>query len=220
MGYNGGDLLIGSRFAPQGDVMLVLRTSGASPFARKTLIVAALLGLEDQIEVLAADTNDPDNSLRRENPLGKIPALILESGETIFDSAVIVEYLDWLAGGGQVIPTEPQARFKSLTRQALADGIAEAAVLQRYEIVWREPSQRSAKWLAHQADKIGRALSAFEAAPPEELSDVGTVALACALGYLDLRFEGAWRAEHPKLVAWLDVFAEATPSFETTRVSR
>ena len=198
--------------------MLVLRTSGASPFARKTLIVAALLGLEDRIEVLAADTNDPDDSLRRENPLGKIPALILESGETIFDSAVIVEYLDWLAGGGQVIPTEPQARFKSLTRQALADGIAEAAVLQRYEIVWREPSQRSAKWLAHQADKIARALSAFEAAPPEELSDVGTVALACALGYLDLRFEGAWRAEHPKLVAWLDVFAEATPSFEATRV--
>ena len=125
--------------------MLVLRTSGASPFARKTLIVAALLGLEDRIEVLAADTNDPDDSLRRENPLGKIPALILESGETIFDSAVIVEYLDWLAGGGQVIPTEPQARFKSLTRQALADGIAEAAVLQRYEIVWREPSQRSAE---------------------------------------------------------------------------
>ena len=218
MRYNGGAFELARASRDRETSMLVLRTSGASPFARKTLIVASLLGLEDRIEVRTADTNDPDDSLRRENPLGKIPALILESGETIFDSAVIVEYLDWLAGGGQAIPAEPKARFKSLTRQALADGIAEAAVLQRYEIVWREPSQRSAKWLAYQADKIARALRAFEAAPPEELSDVGTVALACALGYLDLRFEGRWRTEHPKLVAWLDVFAEATPSFEATRV--
>ncbi len=218
MRYNGGAFESARASRDRETSMLVLRTSGASPFARKTLIVASLLGLEDRIEVRTADTNDPDDSLRRENPLGKIPALILESGETIFDSAVIVEYLDWLAGGGQAIPAEPKARFKSLTRQALADGIAEAAVLQRYEIVWREPSQRSAKWLAYQADKIARALRAFEAAPPEELSDVGTVALACALGYLDLRFEGRWRTEHPKLVAWLDVFAEATPSFEATRV--
>ena len=156
-------------------------------------------------------------SLRRQNPLGKIPALILENGETIFDSAVIVDYLDWLAGGGKIIPSEPQARFRSLTQQALADGIAEAAVLIRYEILWREPPQRSEKWIAYQNEKIARALRAFEARPPEELIDAGTIALACALGYLDLRFEGAWRADHPRLVAWLEVFSEATPSFEATR---
>jgi glutathione S-transferase len=96
--------------------MLVLRGAPASSFVRKVRIVTSLLGLEDRIEFAAADTNDPNDSLRQQNPLGKIPALILESGEAIFDSAVIVEYLDWLAGGGKVIPSEPEARFRSLTQ--------------------------------------------------------------------------------------------------------
>ncbi len=200
--------------------MLVLRAAAASPFVRKVRIAAALLGLEDRIEISAADTNNPDDLLRTQNPLGKIPALILENGEAIFDSAVIVEYLDWLAGGGKVIPSEPRARFRSLTREALADGIADAAVLMRYETLWRDPELRSEKWMAYQGDKIARALRVFEEAPPEELSDVGTIALASALGYLDLRFDGAWRADHPRLVGWLEVFSEATPSFEATRVSR
>ncbi len=103
--------------------MLVLRAAATSPFVRKVRIAAALLGLEDRIEISNADTNNPDDSLKSQNPLGKIPTLILESGETIFDSAVIVEYFDWLAGGGKVIPTEPEARFRSLTQQALGDGI-------------------------------------------------------------------------------------------------
>ena len=81
--------------------MLVLRAAAPSPFARKVRIAAALLEVDDRIEVVAADTNDPDDSLRGQNPLGKIPALILESGEVLYDSPVIVEYLDWLAGGGQ-----------------------------------------------------------------------------------------------------------------------
>ncbi len=189
--------------------MLVLRSSAASPFARKVRIAAALLGLDDRIEIYAADTSNPEDSLRTQNPLGKIPALILETGETVFDSAVI----DWL-GGGKIIPSEPKARFRSLTQQALADGISDAAVLLRYEILWREPEKRSEKWIAYQSDKIARALRAFEKAPPEELSDVGTITLASALGYLDLRFEGAWRADHPRLV---HVFSDATPSFEATR---
>jgi glutathione S-transferase len=197
--------------------MLVLRSSAGSPFGRKVRIAAAMLEVEDRIEVSSADTGNPEDSLRTQNPLGKIPALILENGETIFDSAVIVEYLDWLAGGGKIIPNEPKARVRSLTQQALADGVSDAAVLLRYETLWREPGMRSEKWMAYQGDKIARALRAFDAAPPEELSDVGTIALAAALGYLDLRFDGAWRAEHPRLVAWLDVFADATPSFEATR---
>jgi glutathione S-transferase len=198
--------------------MLVLRAAAASPFARKVRIVAAVLGLDDRIEISAADTGDPNDVLREQNPLGKIPALILENGEAIFDSAVIVEYLDWLAGGGRVIPTEPHARFRSLTRQAMADGVCDAAVVSRYEIVWRDPEHRSEKWLAYQGDKIERTLRAFETSIPEELNDIGTIALACALGYLDLRFEGKWRATHPMLVGWLEVFAEATPSFAATRV--
>jgi hypothetical protein len=136
--------------------MLVLRSSAASPFVRKARIAAALLGLDDRIEISDADTSNPEDSLRTQNPLGKIPALVLESGDVIFDSAVIVEYLDWLAGGGKIIPSEPRARFRTLTRQALADGISEAAVLMRYELVWREPDKRSEKWMAYQGDKIAR----------------------------------------------------------------
>ena len=196
--------------------MLVLRASLASPFVRKVRIAAALLGLEDRIDISVADTSNAEDSLRSQNPLGKVPALILESGEAIFDSAVIVEYLDWLSGG-KIIPSDPELRFRSLTQESLADGIADAAVLLRYETVWREPKMRSEKWIAYQSDKIARALAAFEQALPEEISDIGTIALACALGYLDLRFEGAWRAHHPRLAAWLDGFAKATPSFEATR---
>jgi glutathione S-transferase len=197
--------------------MLVLRAVATSPFVRKVRIAAALLELDDRIELRPADTGDPDDSLREQNPLGKVPALILESGEVLYDSPVIVEYLDWLAGGGKIIPADPARRFRSLTQQALADGIMEAAVLLRYESLWREPGMRSEKWTAHQADKIARALAAFEAAPPEELSDISTITLACALGYLDLRFEGEWRTGHHRLVAWLDLVSDATPSFEATR---
>lgn len=197
--------------------MLVLRSAAPSPFVRKVRIAAALLALDDRIEISAADTMDPADSLRNQNPLGKIPALILENGEVLYDSAVIVEYLDGLAGGGRVIPAERDERFRSLTRQALADGIMEAAVLLRYETLWRQPDDRSPRWIAHHEGKISRALAAFEASPPENLGDIGAIALACALGYLDLRLEGRWRAGHPGLVTWLDAFSVATPSFEATR---
>jgi glutathione S-transferase len=197
--------------------MLVLRSTAPSPFVRKVRMAASALGLADRIALSAADTNDPEDTLRGQNPLGKIPALILETGEVIYDSAVIVEYLDSLAGGGRVVPAEPAARFRALTRQALADGVMEAAILMRYEGLWREPAVRSERWLAYQSDKINRALEVSEAAAPENFADIGAIALACALGYLDLRFEGTWRPGYPGLVAWLDAFAAVTPSFEATR---
>jgi glutathione S-transferase len=198
--------------------MMILRSSPASPFGRKIKIAAAILGLSDKIEVVVADTTDPNEPLRRQNPLGKIPALILEDGQALYDSRVILEYLDWLAGGGKIIPAGP-ARFAVLTRQALADGIMDAAILQIYEQRMREPATHSAKWLEHQMGKVMRALAVAEANPPGAGDrDVGAIALACALGYLDLRFAGAWRAEHPKLVAWLDAFSAGVPAFEATRM--
>ena len=199
--------------------MLVLRSSPASPFGRKVKIVAAVLGLSDRIDIVMADTGDPADSLRGQNPLGKIPTLILESGEALYDSAVIVDYLDWLAGGGKIIPKAAPARFSALTRQALADGIAEAALLQVYEGRMREPAQHSAKWLDLQAGKVARGLAAAEADLDRFTPhDIDGIALACALGYLDLRFEGSWRAAHARLADWLGAFARATPSFEQTRV--
>ncbi len=200
--------------------MPVLRTSPLSPFGRKVKISAHLLGLMDRITVEPADTLDPNDSLRRQNPLGKIPILILEDGEALYDSAVIVEYLDDLAGGGRIVPTGP-ARFRALCRQALADGILDAALLQVYEGRFRPEEARNAAWVEHQAGKVARALAhAQETLPNGKASvDVGDVALACALGYLDLRFAGSWRAEHPRLEAWLESFETRVPAFAQTRPS-
>lgn len=200
--------------------MLILRSSPPSPFGRKVRIAAAVLGVDDRIEVQNADTNDPAEPLRQQNPLGKIPTLVVEDGTTLYDSRLILDYLDHIAGGGRIIPAGP-ARFAVLARQALADGLMEAALLQVYEARWRPEDRRDDKWLAHQAGKVSRALAAFEVEPGvlDAIPDVGQIALACALGYLDLRFSGLWRQDHPKLVAWLDAFAAAVPSFEATRVA-
>lgn len=198
--------------------MLTLRSSPASPFGRKVKIAAAELGLSDKITVVLANTGDATDPLRQQNPLGKIPTLILETGETLFDSRVILEYLDHLAGGGIIIPAGEE-RFAQLRLQALADGLCDAALLQVYEGRYRTPEQKNADWVEMQAGKVSRALTALEALPPAGSGKpgVGEIALACALGYLDLRFEGQWRAGHPKLVAWLDDFAARVPAFEATR---
>jgi glutathione S-transferase len=198
--------------------MLVLRSSPASPFGRKVKIAAALLGLSDRITIEMADTGDPNDSLRGQNPLGKIPTLLLENGDALYDSRVIVEYLDTLAGGGRLIPPGP-GRFEALRGQALADGLMDAALLQVLEARWRPEERREPTWLDHQRGKVERALAEAEArlSDPPEAFHIGHVALAAALGYLDLRFEGRWRQAHPKLVAWLDDFERRVPAFGATR---
>jgi glutathione S-transferase len=200
--------------------MLVLRSSPASPFGRKVKISASLLGLADRIEVTDADTTNPDDTLRQQNPLGKIPALVLENGETLYDSRVIVEYLDHLAGGGRILPTGWD-RFQALREQALADGIMDAALLQVYEGRWRAEDRREAKWVEHQQGKVERGLDYAEAhlSTPNPNLHIGHIALACALGYLDLRMAGRWREGYPKLVAWLADFEARVPAFAKTRIS-
>jgi glutathione S-transferase len=198
--------------------MWMLKSAPPSPFGRKVKIGAALCGLSERIAVEATDTNDPADAIRRQNPLGKIPTLILDDGTALYDSRVILEFLDAEAGGGVIIPTG-KARFPALTLQALADGLMDAALLQVYEKRWRAAEIQYRPWMDHQAGKVERALGVLEDAPPplDGTPDVGQIALACALGYLDLRFEGTWRGDHPRLVAWLDAFAAAVPSFEATR---
>ncbi|KPF72271.1 glutathione S-transferase [Bosea sp. AAP35] len=197
---------------------MILRSSPASPFGRKVKMAALELGLMDQIEIVVADTNDPAEPLRQQNPLGKIPTLVLNDGTTLFDSRVIVDYLDHLAGGGRLIPAGGE-RFVQLRLQALADGLCDAALLQVYETRFRPEEGRNAAWVANQASKVSRALAALEAAPPvyTDRPRIGEIALACALGYLDLRFAGTWRADHPALVTWLDAFAAKVGAFEATR---
>jgi len=198
-----------------------LRSSPASPFGRKVRMAAIILGLDSRITVEAADTANPADSVRQQNPLGKIPALILDDGQVLFDSRVILDYLDHLAGGGHIVPADPKARFAALRLQALADGIMDASILQVYEGRWRDPAKHEPKWVEHQAGKVTRALASLEAAPPSPTAspDVGQIALACALAYLDFRFHGTWRKDHPRLVAFLDAFAAAVPAFAATKPS-
>lgn len=199
---------------------MILRSTPASPFVRKVRIAIDVLDLSDQIEVQETDLNDAADTVRVQNPLGKIPTLVLDDGTTYFDSRVILEYLDHLAGGGRIIPVEPQARYAALRLQALCDGILDAGVLMVYESRYRPADKRVDAWIERQADKVARALAALENSPPplDPVPNVGQIALACALGYGDLRFGGRWRNNHPRLVAWLDAFAAQVPAFAATRV--
>jgi glutathione S-transferase len=200
---------------------MILRSAPASPFGRKVRIAMTILGLDGRITVETADTVNPADTVRQQNPLGKIPALVLDDGMVLFDSRVILEYLDHLAGGGRIIPTEPKARFSALRLQALADGIMDASILLIYEGRWRDPAKHEPKWVEHQVGKVARALASLEAAPParDATPTVGQIALACALAYQDFRFHGAWRKDHPRLVKYLDGFAAAVPAFAATKPS-
>lgn len=197
--------------------MMVLKSSPPSPFGRKVRIAAAMLGLADGIEIVTTDTSDPKDWIRIHNPLGKIPALVLDDGPVLYDSRVIIEYLDHRAGGGRLIPKPCDERFRVMTEAVLADGLIDAAILQVYEKRFRDESRHEPRWLAYQADKVERALAAFERMTPEGARTIADISLACALGYLDLRFEGRWRADHPNLVTWLANFEADVPAFEATR---
>jgi glutathione S-transferase len=199
--------------------MMILRFSPSSPFVRKVRIAVALLGFEAEVTLERADTTDPADSLRKINPLGKIPVLIVEDGSAIYDSRVILEYLDERAGGGKIVPRALKPRLDALRLQALSDGILDASVLTVYEGRYRKPEMHEPKWLDLQAGKVSRALAVLEAAPPplDPVPNVGQIALACALGYRDFRFGGSWRSQHPRLVAWLDNFAARVPAFAATK---
>jgi len=201
--------------------MMILRSSPPSPFGRKIKLAIGILGLDKDVTVEKADPTDANDTLRKQNPIGKIPALIVEDGTVLYDSPVILEHLDHRAGGGKILPKEANARFAALTLQALCDGILDAGILLVYEGRWRPADMHVQKWTDHQRGKVQRALELLEAAPPklDAIPNVGQITLACALGYGDLRFEGKWRKDHPRLVTWLDEFSAKVPAFEATRVT-
>ncbi len=197
----------------------ILRSTLTSPFGRKVRIAADVLGLADRIEIVPADTLDENDTLRQQNPLGKMPCLLLPDGTAMYDSRVIVEFLQEKAGTDRLLPLRGLERYRTLTDTVLADGITDAALLTVYEGRFRAPEQFSERWLAHQRGKILRGLAAFEKSPPVAgRFDLPAIALVCALGYLDWRRPLEWRPGHPGLVAWLARVEKQEPAIGRTRI--
>ncbi len=189
-----------------------------SPFVRKVMICAIVkdvMGNIEPTEINSSDAGGPQNDV---NPLGKIPALTLDNDQVLYDSRVICEYLDSLEPRPKLFPNGIE-RWSMLTLAALADGICDAMVLTVYEQRLRPTNARHQPWIERQTGKIARAVAYLEANPKrlEGPLDYSQIAVACALGYLDLRGDGSWRHKSPKLVSWLDRFAATVPAFEQTK---
>jgi glutathione S-transferase len=197
--------------------MIQIRLSPTSPFVRKVRIAVLHLALETRVRFVPPE-EDADNAMRARNPLNKVPAAVMDDGSIVFDSPVILEMLDMLAGGGRIIPKDFEPRMRVLTQQALADGILDASVLVLYEARYREAHQHSQRWLDLQRSKIDRGIAHAEATLGDATGvDVGQIALACALSFVDARIGPDWRTRHPRLVAWLDDFSTRVPAFGATR---
>jgi glutathione S-transferase len=197
-----------------------LRYSSASPYVRKVMVTALETGQEGKIEKVSTTVVPVKENaeLSRENPLTKVPTLITDDGQALFDSPVICEYLDSLHGGAKLFPPAGAARWKALTLQALGDGILDAALLTRYEKAVRPQDLAWGDWIDGQMRKIRQGLDALEAGVGELSGSptIGTVAIGCALGYLDFRFaDENWRSNRPKLAAWYADFAQR-PSMKAT----
>jgi glutathione S-transferase len=197
---------------------MILLGSDASPFVRKVRVLLAEAGIEDiPYEIVQSSPLGGEDRINTANPLGKIPALVRDSGPTVYDSRVITRFLDAHYNAGLY----PEARlWEVLTLEATADGIMEAAVGVIYESRFRPEEMRYAPWTDGQWAKVVRALDAIEAQWMSHLAgplDMGQVAVGCALGYLDLRHDDkGWRDGRPALAAWFEGFS-ARPSMQATR---
>jgi glutathione S-transferase len=192
-----------------------------SPYARKARIIIQELDLEPRVKQTAVAL-PADARLRAINPLGKIPALLLDDGSVIYDSPVICEYLDDL-GQGKFFPRagffrEAQGRWRALTLQALGDGLADA-VVRRTQEMRLDDDKRSAEVIRRQTTAIEAAFAVADRAVPKFPAEptIGEIAIACAIGYLDLRapFDG-WRERYPQLAQWLEIFSQR-PSAQATK---
>lgn len=193
--------------------------SPASPFVRKCLVVAGEVGLADRIEKLPSNAHpvNRDATIAASNPLGQVPTFFTDEGQAIYDSRVICEYLNSMAGA-DLYPSDMRARWQALTEQSLADGILDAALLARYEETVRPEALRWKDWTQSQMGKMADSLDYFEGVIGErgDRVDIGTITLGCALGYLDFRFaDYDWRTSRPALTAWFAKFNQR-PSMQQT----
>ncbi len=196
--------------------------SPASPFVRKCLIVAHERGLADRIEVMnaAASVVNPDQRIVEFNPSGKIPTMVLEDGQVLFDSRVICAFLDSLHDRKKLTPRSGAKRFEVMTLEALGDAIMDAAVNNRYETAMRPEELRWQAWSDGQMGKVNASLDQIEERWLGSLGrtpNMGSIAIAAALGYLDYRYPDLkWRKNRKKLARWFKRFSER-PSFQNTQ---
>lgn len=187
--------------------------SASSPFAAKVRMAAGHCDIA--LDSIAVDTSKEPEALLNANPLGKIPVLVLDDGSTVFDSAVICDYLD-RKSGNQLLPQTDSEWLHAKVVEATADGVVDAAILIVYEGRYRPEEKRHEPWVDMQFRKVWRGMAQLEKTVdslPSELT-VGHFAVAALLGYFDLRFKGQWEEKHPKLVRWLSDFATRFPAFE------
>jgi len=198
---------------------MILLSTTTSPFGRKVKIAALAHGLSDRITIQKGDPWSEDDILLRTNPLGKMPALILDDGKAIYDSGVILDYLDTLLDRPRIFPAE--RRLQTQVFHALGSGLIDAALLMTYERMRRPAEFTYEPWIAHLRQKLERGLTSLVANGPDpRVADAGSIALACALGYFDWRKPIDWRNDYPALVDWLDAFREAVPAFDATKAER
>lgn len=198
-----------------------LRFSPTSPFVRKVRIAAIEAGVEDQIEHITTDPWSPETDLRQTNPLSKVPCLITDDGDPVYDSPVICEYLDSLNTGPKMFPEDPAIRFKTLTLAAAADGMTDAGVLHLVESVRRPKEFVWDWWNERQRTTMKTAMSVLNAAAPSMATTDGPITIAeitagSGLGWVDLRFpDFGWRDDNPALATWFGKISER-PSFKAT----
>jgi len=186
-----------------------LRHSPTSPYVRKVMMTAIETGLDGRIKIIPTNVWDPATDVADDNPLGKVPALLLDGGEALYDSVVICEYLDSLHDGARLIPAAGGARWTVLRRQALADGILDAAIL-RFLEARRPENERSKSWDERQKAVVVRGLDALEEEADGFGGDItiGHIAIAATLGWLDFRFDNDnWRDGRPALADFYDGFS-------------
>jgi len=195
----------------------------ASPYVRKVRIVMAEKRLDYKLEL--EDVWASESSITEANPLGKVPCLVMEGGEAVFDSRVIVEYLDTLSPVGKLISTVGRERAEVKTWEALADGMLDALILVRLENTFagRTPEQRSQPWIDRQMGKVQASLHAMSLGLVDKPFCAGIyftladIAVGCALGYLDFRFpEVQWRTDHPSLARLQDKLVQRQSFIDTT----
>ena len=193
--------------------------SPSSPYARKVRVVAIETKLDKKIEManVALTPVAANADVDKHNPIGKIPALSVK-GMDLFDSPVICEYLDSHHKGRKLFPRKGRDRWVALRQQAMADGLLDAALLARYEGALRPEEKRWHDWSEGQMKKINGVLAQLEAEVKSLKGKltIGTISVACALGYLDLRFaDMGWRDKYPKLGKWLAATSKI-PSIKST----